>query len=304
MSFPVEMKNNNTILAHIGNTPLIKIRNITKDLPKAVSIYAKLESFNPGGSIKDRAALRMINEAIKSGELTKDKIIMDPTSGNTGVAYAMIGAALGHRVELVMPGNVSLQRKQMAMAYGAKIRFSSKFDGSDGAIRMAHELKEKEPEKYFMPDQYNNPLNSLAHYETTGGEIWQQTKGAVTHFVATIGTGGTAMGTTRRLKEYNPKITCVGGQPKEALHGLEGLKHIPSSIVPGIYDESVLDELVWLDTEEAYAMMSRLAKEEGILAGHSSGAAMAASLNLAKKLDKGVVVTIFPDHGSRYFECE
>lgn len=291
-----------SILDRIGNTPLVRIREITKDLPRKVEVYAKLEYFNPGGSVKDRAASEMVFEGIRSGLLTKDKIIMDPTSGNTGISYAMIGATLGYKVELVMPANASTQRKDICESFGAKLTFSSEFEGSDGAIRMARELFSKNPGKYFMPDQYNNPKNPGAHYRTTGAEIWQQTQGRITHFVATMGTSGTAMGTTRRLKEFNPRILCFGGQPADALHGLEGLKHMPSSIVPGIYDESILDEVMWLDTEKSYDMVNRLGCEEGLVVGYSSGAAMCAALEGASKLTEGVVVTIFPDHGDRYFE--
>ena len=291
-----------SILDQVGNTPLVKINHITKDLPREVEIFAKLEYFNPGGSIKDRAAKKMVLEGIQSGELTKDKIIMDPTSGNTGVAYAMIGAALGYQVELVMPSNVSAQRKKITEFFGASITFSSPMEGSDGAIRMADELYAKNPDKYFMPNQYNNKMNPQAHYETTGVEIWDQTDGGVTHFIATLGTSGTAMGTTRRLKEYNSDIKCIGGQPAHSLHGLEGLKHMPSSIVPGIYDESQLDEVLWLETEPSYDMVERLAREEGLIVGYSSGAAMLAAMQVAQTLDKGKIVIIFCDHGDRYFE--
>lgn len=291
-----------SILDRIGNTPLVRIQRVVRDLPPDVQIFAKLEYFNPGGSVKDRAAHRMIIEGIKSGKLTPDKIIMDPTSGNTGVAYAMIGAALGYRVELVMPGNASAQRKEIADAFGARLTFSSELEGSDGAIRMARKLYAENPGKYFMPDQYNNHFNPQAHYDTTAPEIWRQTGGQVTHFIATMGTSGTAMGTIRRLKEYNPQIYCLGGQPADALHGLEGLKHMPTSIVPGIYQESILDEVVWLDTEEAYDMVERLGREEGLIVGYSSGAAMVAALKLARTLKKGTIVTIFCDHGDRYFE--
>ncbi len=293
----------NSILERIGNTPLVRIRETVKGVvPDKVEIYAKLEYFNPGGSVKDRAAYRMIEEGIRSGKLTPDKIIMDPTSGNTGVAYAMIGAALGYRVELVMPGNVSRQRKDIARAFGADITFSSEMEGSDGAIRMAHRLFKENPGKYFMPDQYNNPFNPQAHYDTTAVEIWEQTKGRVTHFVATLGTSGTAMGTTRRLKEFNKKIYCMGAQPADALHGLEGLKHMPTSIVPGIYKESELDEVAWIETEPSYEWGEWLGKEEGLLVGYSSGGALLASIRLAQRIKEGVIVTIFPDHGDRYFE--
>lgn len=291
-----------SILDKIGHTPLVKINKLTRDLPDSVSVWAKLEYFNPGGSVKDRAALRMVREGIQSGALTKDKTIMDPTSGNTGIAYAMIGAALGYAVELVMPANASRQRKDIVKAYGATVFFSSEFEGSDGAIRLARKMYAENPGKYFMPDQYNNAFNPQAHYDTTAVEIWQQTRGKLTHFMATMGTSGTAMGTTRRLKEFDANIFCVGGQPQDSLHGLEGLKHMPSSLVPGIYHEEVLDEIFWLNTEESYDMMERLQREEGMMVGYSSGAAMVMALHYARKIKHGMIVTVFPDHGDRYFE--
>lgn len=291
-----------SILDRIGNTPLVKIRELTRDLPHGVEVYAKLEYFNPGGSVKDRAAYRMIREGIQSGRLTPDKIIMDPTSGNTGVAYAMIGAAMGYKVRLVMPENVSQQRKDMAEAFGAEIVYSSPFEGSDGAIRMARQMYKDNPEIYFMPDQYNNTFNPQAHTDTTAAEIWNQTEGKLTHFIATMGTSGTAMGTTRGLKKFNKAIHCVGAQPAQAMHGLEGLKHMPSSIVPGIYKEETLDEVMWIETEPAYDMAERLGREEGILVGYSSGAALVGTLKLAQGMKEGLIVTIFPDHGDRYFE--
>lgn len=291
-----------SILDRIGNTPLVRIREVTRDLPAKVEVYAKLEYFNPGGSVKDRAAYHMVRDGIKRGLLTKNKILMDPTSGNTGVAYAMIGAALGYRVELVMPENASQQRKDIARAFGADITFSSPMEGSDGAIRLSRKLYSENPDKYFMPDQYNNPMNPQAHYETTGVEIWEQTRHRVTHFVAALGTSGTSMGTSRRLKDYNRAIVCVGVQPSDAMHGLEGLKHMPTSIVPGIYHEKELDEVMGIDTEPSYEMAERLGREEGLLVGYSSGAAMVAVLKLASQVKEGVFVTIFPDHGDRYFE--
>lgn len=291
-----------TILDRIGDTPLVRLNEVTRGLKRGVSVFAKLEYFNPGGSVKDRAAYAMIRDGIANGMLTPDKIIMDPTSGNTGIAYAMIGAALGYRVELVMPANASAQRKEIAMAYGATLTFSSEFEGSDGAIRLARNLHATSPGKYFMPDQYNNPLNARAHYDGTAQEIWEQTGGRITHFVATMGTSGTAMGCTRRFKDLNASIFCAAGQPKDSFHGLEGLKHMPSAIVPGIYDGSIFDEMFWLDTEESYDMTDRLGREEGLVVGYSSGAAMVAALEIASRLDSGVVVTVFPDHGDRYFE--
>jgi cysteine synthase B len=229
-----------SLLDKIGNTPLVRIRKIAGHLEKT-EIYAKIEYFNPGGSIKDRAAFWMIVEAEKSGALTRGKIIMDPTSGNTGVAYAMIGAAKGYAVELVLPSNASEQRKRIARAFGANLTFSSPLEGSDGAIRLAHKLKQEFPDKYFMPDQYNNPNNPEAHARTTAPEIWRQTGGRITHFVATMGTSGTVMGTGRGLKGFNAEIEVIGVEPDDPFHGLEGLKHMASSIVPGIYDEKSLD---------------------------------------------------------------
>ena len=284
----------------VGNTPLVRINRITRGLKRGVEIYAKLEWYNPGGSVKDRAALRMIEDAEKAGLLTEDKIILDSTSGNTGIAYAWIGAIKGYRVELVMPSNVSEERKKIIMAFGARIIFSDPMEGSDGAIRLARRLYEENPHKYFKPDQYNNPSNPQAHYETTGPEIIEQTGGRITHFVAGIGTGGTIMGTGKRLKEFNPSIKVIAAEPEEALHGLEGLKHMASSIVPGIYREEELDGKIPIPTEEAYEMARRLAREEGLFVGQSSGAAMWGALELAKTLDEGVIVTIFPDSGDKY----
>lgn len=289
-----------SIIEKIGNTPLLHLQNVTKDLPSSVEVYAKLEFFNPGGSVKDRPALRMIQEGISSGELTRNKTIMDPTSGNTGVAYAMIGAALGYAVELVVPQNVSQQRKDMALSFGAKLTFSSAMEGSDGAIRLAQKLKKDHPEKYFMPDQYNNPFNPQAHYDTTGVEIFAQTQGTVTHFVTGIGTTGTVMGVSRRLKDYRPSIKCFAGEPAEALHGLEGLKHMPTSIVPGIFKPEELDGVIPMATEDGYAMAERLAREEGLFVGHSSGANVHTALQVARGLKEGVVVTIIADSGDRY----
>jgi len=284
----------------VGNTPLVRINKITKDLPDGVEVYAKLESANHGGSVKDRPALRMIEDAEKSGRLTKEKIILDSTSGNTGIAYAWIGAVKGHRVELVVPENVSSERKKILDAFGAKVIFSSPFEGSDGAIRLAWKLYVANPEKYCKLDQYNNPSNPLAHYYGTGLEIIEQTSGAITHFVTTIGTGGTIMGTMRRLKEFNSNIKVIAVEPDNPMHGLEGLKHMASSIVPGIYHEDSLDDKVPASTEESYEMTKRLAREEGILVGQSSGAAMLGALNVAKGLKEGLVVTIFPDGGDKY----
>ncbi len=289
-----------SILEKIGNTPLVRLREVTRGLPEKVEVYVKVEYFNPGGSVKDRPAYRMIREGIASGDLTKDKIIMDPTSGNTGVAYAMIGAALGYQVELVVPGNVSQQRKDIALSFGAKLTFSDAMEGSDGAIRLAHKLKEENDEKYFMPNQYANRFNPQAHYDTTGVEIYEQTERRITNFITGIGTSGTVMGVSRRLKDYNKNIMVYAAEPAEQLHGLEGLKHMASSIVPPIYHPKTLDGVRPIETEKGYDMAERLAKEEGLCVGHSSGGNVASAIELAQELKEGVVVTILCDHGDRY----
>lgn len=290
----------NSVLDLVGNTPLVRINNIARDLPPEVEVYAKLEGYNPGGSVKDRAALSMIEDAEASGRLTKDKVILDSTSGNTGIAYAWIGAVKGYRVELVVPANVSEERKKILHAFGAKVVFSNPLEGSDGAIRLAWKLYVDDPEKYCKLDQYNNPSNPLAHFNGTGVEIFEQTGGRVTHFVASIGTGGTVMGTGRRLKEYSKDIRVVAVEPSTPFHGLEGLKHMASSIVPGIYHEEELDEKIPAPTEESYEMAKRLAREEGLLVGQSSGAALWGAMDVARKLKKGVVAVIFPDGGDKY----
>jgi cysteine synthase B len=289
------------VLRFVGNTPLVRIEGVTDHLPASVEVYAKLEYFNPGGSVKDRAAYHMIVDALESGALRRGQTLIDATSGNTGVAYAMIGAALGIRVELVMPANVSKARKALSRAYGAKITYSSPMEGSDGAIRLVREMVANDVAgKYYYPDQYRNPSNPRAHYLTTGPEIWQQTGGRVTHFVCGIGTSGTVMGTTARLKEYDPRIYCAGIEPDDAFHGLEGLKHLESSIVPDIYDPARLDETLRVGTDEAWDMQDRLAREDGIAVGHSGGAAMVGALQVAERLSQGVVVTLVPDHRERY----
>jgi cysteine synthase B len=289
-----------SILDLIGNTPLIEICNVTHGLPSDVRIYAKLEGMNPGGSVKDRPAWRMVQEGLRTKKLRPGKTILDSTSGNTGIALAMVGSVLHYPVELVMPGNVSAERKHIIGAYGAKVTYSDPMEGSDGAIRLCRKLLEADPEKYFKPDQYFNPMNPQAHYENTGPEIYRQTNGKVTHFVAGIGTGGTVMGTGRYLKEVNPKIQVIAVEPDDALHGLEGLKHMATSIVPGIYHEEELDDKIPVSTEDAYSMVYRLSQEEGVLVGQSSGAAMFASIKLARKLRAGTIVTIFPDFGDKY----
>ncbi len=291
---------NRSVIDLVGNTPLLRISKITSQLSAGVGIYAKLEGYNPGGSVKDRAALRMIEDAEASGRLTKDKVILDSTSGNTGIAYAWIGAVKGYKVELVVPANVSEERKKILHAFGANVIFSNPLEGSDGAIRLAWKLYVDNPNKYCKLDQYNNPSNPQAHFDGTGREIIEQTDGGITHFVASIGTGGTIMGTGRRLKEFNKDIRVIAVEPESAFHGLEGLKHMASSIVPGIYHEEELDEKVPASTEESYAMTKRLAREEGLLVGQSSGAALLGAMEVAKKLKKGLIVVIFPDGGDKY----
>src|SRR5437660_3007532 len=281
----------------IGNTPLLRVRLFEREFPR-VEVYAKAEWFNPGGSVKDRAALAMIEDGERSRALTRDKTIIDSTSGNTGIAYALIGAAKGYRVQLVMPANVSAERKQLISAYGAEAVYSDGLEGSDGAIRLVRELVAEHPERYFYPDQYNNPANPRAHYLGTGREILEQTGGRVTHFVAGLGTTGTFTGTARRLKEHDPSIRTIAVQPDDAFHGLEGLKHLPTAIVPGIWDEGVADEVWGAPTEPAYDLARQLAGTEGLLVGHSSGAVLWAIHRLARSgLEKGVVVTVFPDSG-------
>jgi cysteine synthase B len=255
---------------------------------------------NPGGSVKDRPAWRMVQEGLRGEKLRAGKTILDSTSGNTGIALAMIGSVLQYPVELVMPENVSLERKRIIHAYGAKVTYSDPMEGSDGAIRLCRKILEADPKKYFKPDQYFNPMNPQAHYENTGPEIFRQTNGSVTHFVAGIGTGGTIMGAGRYLKEVNREIQLIAVEPDDALHGLEGLKHMATSIVPGIYREEELDGKIPVSTEDAYSMVYRLSQEEGVLVGQSSGAAMFASIKIARKLRAGTIVTVFPDFGDKY----
>ena len=288
-----------SIIDLIGNTPLIKLNQFS-ELSSDKKIYIKAEWFNPGGSIKDRAALSMIKEGIKKGSLTKEKTIMDSSSGNTAIAYAMIGSALGFKVELVTPENINIERKKTLEAYGAKIIYSSPFEGSDGAILEARKLARNFPDKYFMPDQYNNTANPLAHYQTTGPEIWDQTNGEITHLISGIGTSGTVMGTGRYLKSMNEKIKIVGVQPDEPLHGLEGIKHIPSSIVPGIYNEEELDILYNANTEKSYLIMEKLMQLEGMFVGHSGGAVVLSALEILRESDAANIVCVIPDGGYRY----
>ena len=289
-----------TMLERIGNTPLLRFERLARDLA-GVEILAKAEWVNPGGSVKDRSAANIVAEAMAAGRLGSAKTLLDSTSGNTGIAYAMMGAAQGFRVTLCMPRNVSAERKRTIMAYGAEIVLTEAEEGSDGAIRKARELAAAEPRKYFYADQYSNDANWRAHYNTTGDEIWRQTEGRVTHFVAMLGTSGTFVGTSRKLKELNPLIRCISVQPDSPFHGIEGAKHMASSIVPKIYDASVADQEVWVATEEAYAVLKRLTREEGLLTGISGAGATAACLRVAKQAEPGsVIVTIFPDSGDRY----
>ena len=289
-----------SILDLVGHTPLIEIRRLTCDISPRVRIYAKLEGFNPGGSVKDRPAVWMVRDGLHTGHLRPGKTIIDSTSGNTGIALAMCGAALSYPVELVMPANVSEERKKIVRAYGAKVIYSDPLEGSDGAIRHCRTIIEADPERYFKPDQYFNEVNPRAHYESTGPEIWEATNGTITHFVAGIGTGGTIMGTGRYLKERNPRVQVVAVEPDDAWHGLEGLKHMASSIVPGIYHEEQLDRKISIGTDAAYETVYRLGAEEGLVVGQSSGAALVGALQVARELDAGVIVLIFCDFGDRY----
>ena len=285
----------------IGNTPLIRLRSVTRDLPENIEVYAKAEYLNPGGSVKDRAALAMILAGEKSGELTKGKTILDATSGNTGIAYAMIGAARGYKVALTLPKNASATRKRILKLYGAEIIETDQMQGTDGAQLKAKELTREFPDKYFYPDQYNNEANWKAHYATTAPEIWWQTHGRITHFVAGLGTTGTFIGTTRRLKEFNQNLQAISVQPDSPLHGLEGMKHLETAIVPGIYDAKVADANIEVETEDAQNMTRRLAREEGLFVGVSAGANVFAALRLAKKLNEpAVIVTILCDGGGKY----
>jgi cysteine synthase B len=296
----VRFRRIDNITEAVGETPLVRLRHIERDAP-GVKIYLKLEYANPGGSVKDRPALQMLTDAIRDGRLTKDKTLIDATSGNTGVAYSLFGAALGYRIALVMPSNVSKARKDITKAFGTELIYSDPMEGSDGAIRLVQKMVAAEPERYFYSNQYGNPSNPRAHYLGTGREILEQVGGEITHFVAGLGTTGTMMGTTRRLHEHTREITCVAVQPSEALHGLEGLKHMESSLVPEIYDPSLPDEHMTVGTEEGWDMADRVAAEEGLHIGHSAGANVFAALEVAKRIGEGCVVTIACDRGDRYF---
>jgi cysteine synthase B len=289
------------LVSRIGGTPLLRLRRVASDLPAGVEVLAKAEHLNPGGSVKDRAALRMVLEGERSGRLSAGKIILDATSGNTGIAYAMIGAARGYGVTLCLPRNAGAGRKRILRAYGAELIETDPTRSTDGAQLLAREMAAREPERYFYPDQYNNHANWRAHYDGTAPEIWEQTTGRVTHFVAGLGTTGTFVGTTRRLKEYAPTLRAVAVQPDSPMHGLEGLKHLGTAIVPGIYDASLADVQATVTTEDAQSMRRRLAHEEGLLVGTSSGANVFAALRLARTLPRGsVVVTVLCDGGERY----
>jgi cysteine synthase B len=283
----------------IGGTPLVRLRTFGVDTP-GVELYAKAEFQNPGGSVKDRAAASILREAQRTGRLRDGVTILDATSGNTGIAYAMISAAYGYRLKLCMPANVTPERTRMLKAYGAEIVLTDPMEGTDGAIREARRLFAADPQRYFYADQYNNDANWRAHYETTGPEIIEQTEGRITHFVAGLGTSGTFMGVGRRLREFNPDIQLISVQPDSPMHGVEGLKHMETAIRPGIYDDTLADEDVRVTTERAYAFTRRLASEEGMLVGVSSGAALAAALDLSERVRKGVIVVVFPDSGTRY----
>lgn len=287
------------ILDEIGNTPLLRIKLFEKEFP-GVEVYAKAEWFNPGGSVKDRPALFMVRDGLERGLLKPGMTLLDSTSGNTGIAYAMIGAALGFPIKLVVPENASAERKATLKAYGADLVFSDGLEGSDGAQRLAQKIYEADPGAYFLPCQYDNPANPKAHEDTTAAEILEQTEGRVEHFVAGLGTTGTLVGTGRGLKKRKPGVKVYAVMPSESFHGLEGMKHIPTAIRPGIYDDSVQDELILANTEESWDLSEQLTREEGIFVGHSSGAALVGVREVARRIGSGVIVTIFPDGGDRY----
>jgi cysteine synthase B len=286
--------------AHVGNTPLLPLHRVAAHLSPNVQVLAKAEWFNPGGSIKDRPALNIIRTALADGSLTPGRRLLDSTSGNTGIAYATFGAALGFPVTLVLPANASSERIAILRALGAELILTDPLEGSDGAIRAARQMVAEQPDRYFYANQYDNPANWLAHYYSTGPEIVQQSECRVTHFVAGLGTAGTLMGVARYLREFNPAIQIVAAQPATPVHGLEGLKHIPTAIRPAIFDPSLPDRTIEVETEAAHHMVRRLAREEGLFVGVSSGAAAAAALQVAEELDEGVVVTVFPDAGYKY----
>jgi cysteine synthase B len=289
-----------SIVDAVGDTPMVRLRSLEKDAP-GTKIYLKLEYANPGGSVKDRPARQMMLDAIEDGRLTNDKILIDATSGNTGVAYSFLGAAMGYRIQLVMPLNVSQARKDITEAFGTEIIYSDPMEGSDGAIVMVRKMVAEDPDRYFYADQYSNPSNPRSHYLGTGAEILEQVGDEITHFVAGLGTSGTCMGTTRRLREHSRKIECIAVEPAEALHGLEGLKHMASSLVPEIYDPKLPDEILPVGTDAGWDMSDRLAEQEGLHVGHSTGANVAGALEVAKREEATCVVAIACDRGDRYF---
>jgi len=289
-----------SIVEAVGDTPMVRLRTLEKDAP-GTKIYLKLEYANPGGSVKDRPARQMMLDAIEDGRLTNDKILIDATSGNTGVAYSLFGAAMGYRIHLVMPSNVSQARKDITEAFGTEIIYSDPMEGSDGAIVKVRKMVAENPDRYFYADQYSNPSNPRAHYLGTGAEILEQVGDEITHFVAGLGTSGTCMGTTRRLREHSRKIECIAVEPAEALHGLEGLKHMASSLVPEIYDSKLPDEILPVGTDAGWDMSDRLAAHEGLHVGHSTGANVAGALEVAKRAEASCVVAIACDRGDRYF---
>lgn len=297
------VRQSGSLLSHIGNTPLIRLRRVNASFGR-VEIFAKAEYFNPGGSVKDRPALRMIEDGERSGRLTTGKTLIDATSGNTGIAYAMIAAVKGYPVRLCLPSNASPERKRILKAYGADVVFTDPGEGSDGAIRKCRELYNADPDRYFYPDQYNNPSNWRAHYDTTGPEILAGTEGQITHFVSALGTSGTFMGVTRYLKREKPAVVCISAQPASGFHGLEGLKHMPTAIVPGIYDAALADRNLWLETDAAHDMVKRLAREEGLLVGISAAANVCGALQIARELAdegrSGTIVTVLCDSADKY----
>ena len=301
---PALLRRLQSVMDAVGNTPLLRLGPVARHVPD-VEVWAKLELANPGGSVKDRPALRMMLDALADGRLTRDRILIDSTSGNTGVAYSLFGAAMGVRVRLVMPSNVTKARKDIASSLGAEIVYSDPMEGSDGALRLARELVAKDPGTYFYPDQYSNPSNWRAHYDGTGREILEDLGGRLTHFIAGLGTTGTMMGCTRRIKDDAPRVECIAVEPAEALHGLEGLKHMASSLVPAIYDPGVPDRVLAVSTEDGWDMADRLAREEGLHVGHSSGANVFGALKVAEEVQRsgrgGCVVAIVCDRGDRYF---
>ena len=291
------------VLDTIGNTPLLRLEKVSRPYP-GIEILGKAEFFNPGGSVKDRPALNMILDGERTGKLNHDRVLLDATSGNTGIAYAMIGAVRGYRVKLCLPANASMERKRILKAYGAEMVFSDAAEGSDGAIRLCREVYAADPDRYFYPDQYNNPANWKAHFEHTGPEIIQQTGGGITHFITAMGTSGTFTGVTRRLRRDMPEVKCYSAQPSSGFHGLEGLKHMPTAIVPGIYDDQLADGNFGIETEDAYAMVRRLAREEGLLVGISSGCNVHAATLLARDLaargESATIVTVLCDSADKY----